>query len=562
MKSTDILAILAGAAICAGLYFLAGYAERVKSTKWKLFWLAPVVTHVIAKSLDISLMPLYLGILIAATGFFTEQKSVRRKTGIAAAAVMLLAFPVCLLNPRYRAVDYKGDFQKGFDTMREHYVLTAHKGIDWDALYAKYMPLFEEADREQNAEKNYLAWAGFCGEFHDGHVGVTADWDSVDEAARQVLGNDYGLAVMRMTDGRFAAVNADASLKQYGIQNGTVITKWDGQSPETVSRNAPAWNKTLLHKNAETKKVTEIGCYPDIDNELFFSAMYAGGIGGETVAVSYLDENGNEQTVTLPKIGDYADRLFQTVEIIEQGVDLGNLEWKRLDKTTACLRITGMMFDMKSYNSEEEKDYQEMQDEIRSAYQLYKAQGVRDVIIDLRNNGGGSPVMVNAVASLFSPAGDYFCSADGVWDEENLCWKTDEHGNYLSGKTITCHGADMTDGAKVILLVNSSCVSAGDYMVKTMRRLPHVTAVGFTEPNGSCQAVGQTSFSGMSLSFSNCVNLDEDGRIFIDSGADRQSTNGIDVQIPFDQTAIHALFDDGQDYAMQQALAILHEEND
>ena len=58
------------------------------------------------------------------------------------------------------------------------------------------------------------------------------------------------------------------------------------------------------------------------------------------------------------------------------------------------------------------------------------------------------------------------------------------------------------------------------------------------------------------------VNLDEDGRIFIDSGADRQSTNGIDVQIPFDQTAIHALFDDGQDYAMQQALAILHEEND
>ena len=556
MIKSDIIAVAAGAAACIALYFFADYADRVKNTKYKLLWLLPVCAFIIAKSVEISLLPLYFGIVTACMGFFTEKKSLRRKTSAAGAVLMLLTVPVCLLNPRYRAKDYIGDFEKGFSTMKEHYVLTEHKGIDWDTLYAKYKPLIEEADRKQDAEKNTLAWSGFCASFHDGHVMYSSEKEADLSASRSVLGNDYGLSVMRLTDGRFAAVNVDDSLNAQGIKNGTIITKWNGAVPDEASRNAPAYEHLLLWLD-ENEDIQILGDYPDIDNELFYSGLLAAGTGGETVSVTILDESGAEQTVTLQKIGDYADRVFKTIGILDRGVDIGTLTWKQLDETTACLRIKGMMYDSKSYNSVDETDYNQMKNELRTALTEFQADGVKDVVIDLRNNGGGSPIMVKAVASLFSPEGDYVCSADGKWDDENKVWVTDEAGNYVPGGTITYQGENVIGDGRVILLVNANCVSAGDYMVKVMHDLPNVTVMGFTEPNGSCQAVGALKLKHGALQFSNCVNLNPEGGIFIDAGIDRQSENTLDMQIPFDEAAIHALFDENEDYAMNQVLDLL-----
>ena len=554
MENLDILAVAAGVGICILLYCIAGRAERIKSTKWKLFWLLPAVVLAFTGHFERSLIPLYLGIVILIAGFFREKTSFRRGLSIAGALSMLAAVPASLLNPRYREKDYIGEFQKGYDTMRAHYVLTEHKGIDWDALYTKYMPMIEEADREQDAVKNYLAWSGFCGAFHDGHVGYYCEKETMEAAARSVLGNDYGLAVMRMTDGRFAAVNTDASLKQYGIVNGTVITGWDGQAPDAVSRQSPAWGLMFYYYNPETDYETEFGCFPDIDNEIFYSGLLAGGVGGETVSVGILDETGTERTVTLPKIGEYYDRMFGSVEKIDNGVNIDNLEWQRAGKTSVLLRIRGMAYDTASYMSGEEKSYREMKEKLIDALAEYKADGVKDVIIDLRNNGGGSPIMVKTIASLFAPEGTYDCSLDGLWDDDKKCWVTDENGDYVPGKAIRCQGENLLDGGKVIILTNQACVSAGDFMVKIMRDLPNVTVMGFTEPNGSCQAVGGVNFRGSKLSFSNCVNLDPAGGILIDSGTDRQSTDDIDVRIPFDQAAIRAVFDEGRDYVLECAV--------
>ena len=556
MIKSDIIAVAAGAAACIALYFFADYADRVKNTKYKLLWLLPVCAFIIAKSVEISLLPLYFGIVTACMGFFTEKKSLRRKTSAAGAVLMLLTVPVCLLNPRYRAKDYIGDFEKGFSTMKEHYVLTEHKGIDWDTLYAKYKPLIEEADREQDAEKNFLAWSGFCASFHDGHVMYSSEKEADLRTTRSVLGNDYGLSVMRLTDGRFAAVNVDDSLNAQGIKNGTIITKWNGAVPDEASRNAPAYEHLLLWLD-ENEDIQILGDYPDIDNELFYSGLLAAGTGGETVSVTILDESGAEQTVTLQKIGDYADRVFKTIGLIDRGMDIGTLTWKQLNDTTACLRIKGMMYDSKSYNSVDEADYNQMKNELRTALTEFQADGVKDVVIDLRNNGGGSPIMVKAVASLFSPEGDYVCSADGKWDDENKVWVTDEAGNYVPGGIISYQGENVIGDGRVILLVNANCVSAGDYMVKVMHDLPNVTVMGFTEPNGSCQAVGALKLKHGALQFSNCVNLNPEGGIFIDAGIDRQSENTLDMQIPFDEAAIHALFDENEDYAMNQVLDLL-----
>ena len=125
---------------------------------------------------------------------------------------------------------------------------------------------------------------------------------------------------------------------------------------------------------------------------------------------------------------------------------------------------------------------------------------------------------------------------------------------YLPGRSFTLHGEQLLGDGHITVLVNSASISAADHMVKLMRGMEHVTVMGFTEPNGSGQATGGTILESGILIFSNCVMLGENGEIYVDSGTDHQSGNGVDVQIPFDQAAIHALFDEGRDYVLEYAM--------
>ncbi|HAG14292.1 MAG TPA: peptidase S41 [Ruminococcus sp.] len=565
MKLIDIIAVTACMLCCAGLWRFAVYADDVKNTKHKLLWLLPpVLAFVITKEgPELSLLPLYLGAVIAACGFFTEQKNMRQKLAVSAACCMLLSFPVCLCNPRYRAKDLIGDFEKCFAEMHAHYVLTEHKGIDWDALYAKYQPTFAEADRTQDYAAYGLAWEAFCGEFHDGHTNCSFSediTDAVNAETRRLLGNDYGLCIMHCTDGSFAAVCVDDSLAKYGIHNGTVITAWDGKAPDAVNRESAFYDSQLMYcEKDHIADMIMFDSFPDIDNAAFWSAMFTAGIGGETVNVTYLDDNGNAQTAALHPIGEYFDRFCQMKKTVDQGLkDTGTMQWKKVGKTTACLRIKGMSYDDVSYNSSDMEDYAEMREELRSAVLAYQAQGVRNVIIDLRGNEGGSPHFVKCVAALFAPKGEYYCSSDCVWDPETQFWKKDENGKFVPFESLTLQGEQILGDGRIIVLVNSASISAADHMIKLMSAFENVTIIGFTEPNGSGQAIGRTYGQNVGVSFSNCVCLGEDGEIFIDSGIDRQSGDGDAVQIiPFDAEAIHALFDENQDYVLDKALEML-----
>ena len=560
MKAFDIIALAVCLLGCGFLWWMANRAEKIISTKTKLWWLAvPAAAVLVAKDgPELSLLPLYLGAVIAALGYFCEGKSVRHKLAASGAAVMLLTVPVCLLNPRYRVKDYTGDFEKGFAAMREHYVLAEHKGIDWDALYAKYLPMFEKAETDRSTSENYLAWAAFTGEFHDGHVNYIGEYEDMNTAVREMLGNDYGLAVMRCTDGTFAAVNCEERLAEQGITNGTVITEWDGKAPDAVSKESPAYGLNIVTYDKDTGSVPlEFDSFPDIDNELFWSAVFCAGVGGESVQVSYLDAAGTEQTAVLQKCGDYYDRLAETKRIIEDGVKTGNLQWKKLNDTTACLRIKGMSYDSKSFSSSDDNAFDEMKDEIRSTILQYQEQGVKDVIIDIRSNTGGSGSMVMGLASMFAPKGEHFYVNNGKWDEANNCWAVDASGRFVPDEPMSYQGEQLLGDGRVILLVNSSSVSAADHLNYLLRGLENVTVMGFTAPNGSAQAIGAIAMENGMLQFSNCVMLDENGDVFIDSGKDRQSGSDADVIVPFDSEAIRALFDEDRDYVLEQALRLL-----
>ncbi len=547
MLQGDIILIAIVLVLNIGLFILAGIAEKFVTSKWRVCYAVPAVICLVIVTFtgfEPAMLGAYIGALLPLAGYLKDSKPVRRAASILSAAAALVSFVLCSNWAGYRAADYADDFKTAFTSMKQHYILAEHKGINWDELYAEYLPKFEAATKNHSETENYKAWLEFSSEFRDGHVGYVPDGNYealAEKLYNEIFGNDYGLSVMTLADGTNVAVNVDESLKAIGISNGTIITAWDGKNPADLG--------------AELTKYSNM-VFADKDNEMFYRAVYGSGVGSDTVTVAYLDKNGNEQSAVLPKLGSYySGRMKSTLEIINGGIDTGHLMWTDINDKTVALRLKLMMFDsdsMKSDNMDRFKTSVLMKIE-----ELQQNTQVENIILDMRDNMGGSGSMVQALAEIFTPAGEHYYCTDGLWDAENKCYATDpETGKYLEGTKNFYTGEGIWKG-QVIILVNANSVSAGDHTVVVMDEFDNITVMGFTEPNGSAQGIGGVYLDNGMFQFSSALLLDENGDISVDSGVDFESGDDVEIKIPFDSEAVTALFDNNEDYLLNKALEYL-----
>ncbi|MGN0400649.1 MAG: S41 family peptidase [Acetatifactor sp.] len=540
MRNYDVILIIIALVLSILLYLAAGYAEKVLSPGWRMLYAIPFVVVLAFAGLyeaDLCMVGVYVGSVLLLAGFLWEKKKIRRIAAILAAVLSISAIPVCSLSPVYRAPNYLEDFEEGFAMLREFYVLEEHKGIDWTQLYEKYEPRFREVQKEHDAVGNYMAWYEFCSEFHDGHVYYAGNKEEVvNKAEERMYGNDYGLALMTLENGQSVAVNVEpgSAPALAGIRNGTVITAWNGQDIEELKARV-RWNWDS---------------FPDRENERFYSALPVAGFGEDEVEITFLDDNGEQHMVTAPKLGAYAKRMKDTLEILHRSPEAGHLSWITLDEHTACLKLKMMMYDANSYES---GNHSQMQQELKEKLLSLKESGTDKLVIDLRNNTGGSPIFDMAIASLLAPEGEHTFSYDGVWDQEKRSFRKESDGRYQVGGKLSYFGENIWDG-QVIVLVNASTVSAGDALVLMLSELDNVTIMGFTRSNSSCQAVCGVEFEHGSLSFSAVPNLTEEGLPIIDTDASGESTMPLDVKVSFDEEAVAALFDRGEDYLLKLAI--------
>ncbi len=538
------------------------------TTKWRVLYALPPVLAV-TLSVFIPWDKYYAGVYIGAALFiiclFADDVRVRRAVVCIAGAVVAASLIFCMLSPLYRADDYSADFEKGFNEMKEYYVLAEEKEIDWDALYAKYSPQFAAATKEQDEAASIKLWMQFANEFYDGHVGYSfGDSDGFESALYKIFGNDYGLSLVKLTDGSYAAVNVEGGAKSYavtegyeelkayktelapdiekirytlrdaGIKNGTVITSWDGMSIKDLVSKADVMMMNM----------------PDAENEAFYRTIHAAGYGGDTVTIGFISDDGTEKTVKAPRLGAYICRLMSTLEKIDDGVLISNLDWQKINDDTALLRIYAMSYDMKSYAG---SDYREMTDALRTQLLAYKEEGVKDIIIDLRKNSGGSPFMVMGVAQLFAPEGEHIDCYCAEINRENARYERGDDGKYVKNEAITYRGEDLWADGRIVLLVNGETVSAGDEMTYLMAEYPNVTVMGYTKTNSSCQAVSSIELNKGSLSYSAVPSLTEEAEPLIDTYADHKGRVPIDIVIPVDGDMITAVFDRGEDYPLDYA---------
>ena len=583
------------------LFISVSLSKKYASAKWRLLYTLPIIIAVIFVYMDgitKEAAGIAAGAVFVGTGFFVSKAMWKRIIPVISCWMIMVSLVAVLVSPDYKRKSYAEDFDTIFTTIRDHYVLTEEKGLDLEELYAEYAPHFKEVDKSQDYVENYKLWLRFLNNFHDGHVSYhVKDDEDAKKAVCEIFGNDYGLSLIKLSTGEYVAVNVEGCgmsysitedgydelgmreiVKKYapsnaeanrltlanaGIHNGTVITKWNGKPIDEYFDEIDYY----------------MDQFPVKENEEFYRPIYVAGIGrdlnyGETVIpdamkesckktvdnvsaenasvdITFINDMGEEETVKAPNLGSYFRRLYETEGMLSDGILADNLSWQRLSDDTAVLRIYSMSYDSKTYNG---ADYTEMTAELREELLGLKQEGVKNIIIDLRSNTGGSPYFVEGVAQLFAPEGEQLTYYNAVINEKTASYERGADGKYTMGVPSTFQGEDIWHDGNVILLVNAMTVSAGDDMTYIMGDYPNVKVMGITRTNSSCQAVTQYSGKAGVVFFSAVPNLFPDGTIAIDTFADRIGRTPFDERIPIDKEAVTAIFDRGEDYILQYAI--------
>jgi C-terminal processing protease CtpA/Prc len=528
--------------------------DQKKLRLWRLLCLVPMFICIVHGVIYVVGVPMFLGDFLAlyliSVLALIPMLFAKRRTGYRITAVLtgilscLCGIYFCASSPydfNHTRESYTESFHSLVMDMDKYYILKEWKEIDFQALEAKYMPLVEEAEKTQDREKYTDVVRMFCNELHDGHVEVEVSFFYEGHMSFSPP-NDYGLSTVKIDNGDVIAVCADETANSLGIEDGTVITKWNG--------------KPILEAAAED--VSDNG-FPVKTNADCFDVMYLSGTGEDTVEVSFIDKLGEEQTVTLDK-HEGQKSFWGTWKAFshykeDKNEDI-NFGIRMLDDKCGYLRLNeeetdNELHDTLGYLSGEHEWAKEM---FREKLRELKSQGMEYLVIDLRNNCGGLDVIGYALCDVLTDK-EWYCQGLGIRKD----------GKYISRCDQYIHGDGEFADLRVVALTNYNCASAGDGTSLLLSKLPNVTLAGITDPNGCDQETGGVSVlsDGLVIVYYPVgLVLNEAGEPNVDTKSDRISRNPVEERIPFDYDVAMKIFRDKKDYELEWAVKYLEERSD
>lgn len=487
--------------------------------------------------------PMYLIAVLALVPMLCAERKTGYKVFAAVTGVLAVLFGLYFCTSsvdlhNYTRKSYTKSFHAMVKEMDRSYVLKEWKEIDFAALEEKYMPMVKEAEQEKDPARFADAVTMFCNELHDGHVMVHTDYNRKAYTSVFEL-HDYGLGMIQLDSGEVIAVCTDEEISKLGIEDGTVITKWNGKPVLQAAEEDVLDEGLPVKANADRLALFDLSA-----------------TGGETVEVTFIGKSGGEQTAVLSRLEnehtlDDAYNAFSHSPEKFQDILASNLSTKMLDDKCGYLVLTAettgsVLRDKIGFYSGESTWAREM---FRRKLRKLREQGMEYLVIDMRNNIGGYDEVGAALCSLLTDE-ERFASGLGVR----------RNGEYvsLSDKWILGDGefADL----KVVALTNLYCISGGDVTAKYLSELPNVTLAGITDPCGSGQMTGgccAISKGIVTVSYPTGLTLDENGTPNIDTRADQVSRDPVEVRIPLDYDAAMKIFRDKEDYELDWAVKYL-----
>jgi len=284
-----------------------------------------------------------------------------------------------LIEPEDVALDdfSQMSYTDAFDAMlamfREQYAFTELKGIDWDAMETQFRPRFEgaEADNDVNAYRRALR--DFMLSIPDAHI---APPFIAEDFQRETAGG-LGMAIRRLDDGRTVVnfVTPDGPADQAGIKLGAEITELGGQPVDEYVAAIQPYS----------------GPFGTQHFKLLQQLRYASRAPlGTEVEVTFQNPDSSEaETATLTAEAEDASFRFSSFSRGLTGAELP-VEFSILDNGIGYVKIN-------SFFDNELLTVQLWEQMMKSLNSL----GVGGLIIDLRQNGGGSGFLADQMAAYF-----------------------------------------------------------------------------------------------------------------------------------------------------------------
>lgn len=278
----------------------------------------------------------------------------------------------------FSSLSYTGAFDAMMAMMRNEYAFTEFKNVDWDALIAEYRPRFEEAEANQDRDAYLIAMNELSWEIPDGHIGTSAfNEDPVFNKFVEETGGGLGMAIRELDDGRIITnyILEGGPAAEAGIELRAEILQINGRpTADVVSENVP-WSSPF--SNADNLRL----------QQLRYAIRFPV---GTDVEVTYQNPEAAEPTtVTLTTIEERQSFSFSSFNTGLTGYELP-VEFELLDSGYGYIKIY-------SFSDDNFLSLALFQRAIRT----FNANGVPGIIIDMRQNGGGSPDIGNVMMGYF-----------------------------------------------------------------------------------------------------------------------------------------------------------------
>lgn len=544
LDTGDTLTLIISILFFVYLIVVIMISKKIKDNKiLKILCIIPVMVSLIHfiiytfGSAFLSILPFYLTIYIPAIIILfmplVLKKKIVKKIYFSLAIIVcficsLLSIDSCKVA-NYTNKSLSDAYISLCDYLEENYVLSTWKKINYDKVKEEGLILIKEAEENNDIDKYYEALDNIVKLANDGHMGLSfynTDYNYTIERIKEF--NNYGLSLITLENGETIAVN---TLDDLEIKDGDVITKWN---------NVPikeAIDNVVLPLDGGT-----------IENTRIQKTFYLAGLGGKQVEVTYINSNNEEKVVTLNKIEGQLTTALTSFGILNHTKNEEYM-YKMLNNDTGYLRVvseeTNVFSDTLAYLT---GNHNHAREKFRKDLRFLKSQGMKKLVIDIRNNSGGFEEVATALTSLFTKEKMYAFSL-GVYNDGKMEKVTDRY----------VYGDGEFSDLEIVVLTGMRCGSAGDGLSLYLSRLDNVTVAGISDPAGINQEVGGYVYMPKNaiITFPTGLILDEEGNPNIDIDETKVSRNPVDIKIPLTKESALKIFN-GEDYEIEWAIDYLN----
>lgn len=424
----------------------------------------------------------------------------------------------------YASLNYIESFNKLHENLKENYVLNKHKNINYYKLYQEYIKEFKNI---HNEIEYYQVLENYLNEYYDAHIGIKSLVNNfkLEEAKEKFYNRYYGFNLNFLDNKTYIATNVSQESKAYkeGIREGNSIIKWNGNDINDEIKNLKYLNVSI--PNISNKNVLN-----------YYLPIYLSATGNEENEITFLNEEGKEQIINIKSIDNGHKYLKENIKIFTKSNDEKNFTYKLINDT-AYLKITNEKDNIKYVK----KTMNKIVDNINK-------DNAKNLIIDLRNNEGGS----DNVGSLIT---SYFTDKKSLYIKESIL----KNNNYKNINEITLNGNNKIN-LPTIVLVNGNTISAGEIIAYKLQSEKNIKIAGLTSTNGSISTVKKKIImpKNILISIPSIACKDENNQVIIDSDSKKDGGVKLDIKIPINKETIKYIYNKDIDYELEYILNYLN----